>query len=293
MGEEGERKSANEGFPELPRNDLNGPDWKGYQKIVAGLHADENTRVETEHQYPIPGSGEKEIDVVVWDQSNHYEYTVLIECKFHSEPVSQSVVDSVNGYFQPSDADKAVIVSKAGFQSGAIERAQGTGVELLTLRNFNPEIDLKEDAVRYLNLNLDIHRRDIDVLDMDVERLDGDTNGEKQEKEIHFNHQNSHLYTTEKEPLNESLVKRLTEYKHSKNTGTHTDEFDDIALLIEGKFFQLNSITYEITESIGGRKYSMDLFSDADLYYKNALTGDEEYESLSDALTAFREHVKK
>lgn len=273
------------------RNDLDDPNWEIYQKIVAGLHADEDTRVETEYPYPIPGSGTKEIDVVVWDQSEHYEYTILIECKFHSDPISQSVVDSVNGYFQPSDADKAVIVSKAGFQSGAIERAEGTGVELLTLRQFDPNADLPDNAARYLNINSNIYYRDIDVLDMDLERLDEDPSSEEKEVQIRFNRQQSRLFTTDKVPLNDTLLDRLTELKNSQSTGTHTEEFDDIAILIEGKFFKLYSIDYEITESVGGGKYEMDLFEDVDLYYKDELTGDEEYESLSEALTGFREHV--
>lgn len=126
MDERNEEMVNSEGLPDIKRDDLDGPDWKVYQKIVAGLHADEDTRVETEYQYLILGSGEKEVDVVVWDQSDHYEYTVLIECKFHDDPVSQSVIDSINGYLLKSDADKAVVVSKSGFQSGAIDRAEGT-----------------------------------------------------------------------------------------------------------------------------------------------------------------------
>jgi hypothetical protein len=290
MGETSDRADLEE-LLDISGKDLDEPDWKIYQKIVAGLHADEDTNVETEHSYPIPGSGTKEIDVVVWDQSEHYEYTVLIECKFHSDPVSQSVVDSVNGYFQRSDADKAVIVSKAGFQSGAIERAEGTGVELLTLRRFIPDTDLANNAVRYLNFNLNICHRHIDVLDMDLEPLNKETSGEEKEVQIRFNRQNSRLFTTAKEPLNETLLDRLTEFKQTKDTGTHTEEFDEIALLIEGKFFKLNTIEYEITESIAGNEYEMDLFENIDLYYKDELTGDEEYESLSDALAGFREHV--
>lgn len=56
---------------------------------------------------------------------------------------------------------------------------------------------------------------------MDVEPLEDDPSGEEEEKEIRLAHQNSHLYTSDKEPLNESLAERLTEFKQSKNTGTY------------------------------------------------------------------------
>jgi hypothetical protein len=217
--------------------DFDDIDWRTYQKIVAGLHADEETRVETEYEYPIPGSGTKEIDVVVWEESDYYDYTLLIECKFHDNPLSQSVVDSVNGYFQPSDADKAVIVSKSGFQSGAIERAEGTGVELLTLRQLVPGTDLPVDVLRYLDINLEITNRELDVLDMDVEGLDDNPETEREEVEVVFDQVNSQLFTTDRELLGETLIGRMNELKRTKKVGEHTQEFDDIALLINGDFY--------------------------------------------------------
>ncbi|NUC74737.1 restriction endonuclease [Haloterrigena sp. SYSU A558-1] len=272
--------------------ELSDLDWRSYQKLVAGLHADEETRVETEYDYPIPGSGTKEIDVVVWDQSDHYEYTVLIECKFHDSPLSQSVVDSVNGYFQPSDADKAVIVSKSGFQSGAIERAEGTGVELLTLRQLIPDTDLPVDVLRYVHNNLEITNRHLEVLDMDVEGLDDDEDTEREEVPVVFNQTNSQLYTTDREPRGETLLERRNELEQSMEVGEHTEEFDDVALLINGTFFQLHSMEYRVTESTGTMEFTVDLLEDVDLLYRDELTGDEEYRSLSDALEAFQEHVE-
>lgn len=271
--------------------DLDDLNWRTYQKIVAGLHADEETRVETEYEYPIPGSGAKEVDVVVWDESDYYEYTVLIECKFHDNPLPQSVVDSVNGYFQRSDADKAVIVSRSGFQSGAIERAEGTGVELLTLRQLVPGTDLPVDALQYANINLEITNRELNVLDMDVEGLDDDAETEREEVEVVFDQVNSQLFTTDRELLGETLIGRMNELKRIKEAGDHTEEFDDTALLIDGDFYELHSVEYQITESASTTEFTVDMLDDVDLYYRNELTGDEEYRSLSDALDAFQAHV--
>lgn len=272
--------------------DLDSLDWRTYQKIVAGLHGDEETRVETEYEYPIPGSGTKEVDVVVWDESDHYEYTVLIECKFHDNPLSQSVVDSVNGYFQRSDADKAVIVSRSGFQSGAIERAEGTGVELLTLRQLVPGTDLPVDTLRYANINLEITNRELDVLDMEVERLDDDSETEHEEVEVVFDQINSQLFTTDRELLGETLIGRMNEFKRTKGAGEHIEEFDDTALLINGDFYELHSVEYQITESESTTEFTVDMLDDVDLYYKNELTGNEEYRSLSSALDTFQEYVR-
>jgi len=267
-------------------------DWRAYQKLVAGLHADENTQVATEHEYPIHGGGTKEVDVVVWDNSGQYEYTVLIECRFKDRALPQSAVDGVNGYFQNSDADKAVIVSKNGFQSGAVERARGTGVELLTLRKLIPGTDIPVDMLRYANLNLNITDRDLDVTDMDLDGLEDDEDTEREEVEHSFTPVNSQLYTTEREPLDETLLDRLTELKNSKDVGEHTEEFEDIALLIQGSFFQLHSVDYEISESTAQTEFTIDLLDDVDLLYRNEITGEEDYKSLSEALEAFRMHVE-
>ena len=267
-------------------------DWRAYQKLVAGLHADENTEVETEYEYPIYGGGTKEVDVVVWDSSNQYEYTVLIECKFTSKPVPKSVVDSVNGYFQNSDADKAVIISKSGFQSGAIERARGTGVELLTLREFIPRTDLPVDALRYMNFNLDVINRDVEILSIETESLE-DPDDKQKIGDHAFTPLNSQFYTISREPLRETLHDRILNLKESKSVGEHREEFDKIAILIQGEFFQLKSMDYLISESTTKTEFTVDLFEEVDSLYRNELTDDEEYESLSDALSAFREHTKE
>ena len=276
-----------------PAEHLDDLDWRTYQKIVAGLHADEETRVETEYEYPIPGSGTKEIDVVVWDESDYYDYTVLIECKFHDSSLPQSVVDSVNGYFQRSDADKAVIVSRSGFQSGAIKRAEGTGVELLTLQQLVPGTDLPVDALRYANVNLEVTNRGLDVLDMDIERLDAHPEDEREEVEVVFNEVNSQLFTTGREFLGETLISRMNELKRTKEIGEHTEEFDDIVLLIDQDFYELNCVEYQITESASTTEFTVDMLDDVDIYYKNELTGDKEYRSLSDALDSFWVHVEE
>lgn len=276
----------------LDDTDWSDLDWRTYQKLVAGLHADEDTRVETEYDYPIHGGGTKEIDVVVWDTSGQYEYTNLIECKFQDKAVDQSVVDSVNGYFQNSDANNAVIVAKNGFQSGAVERAKGTGVKLLTIRQLIPGTDIPVEAMREANVTISINSRDLDIDDMEIEPLEDDEDGERKEVDHVFNPRNSQLYTTEREPLGETLIDRLNQIQLSEDVGEHTEQFDDKALLIRGNFYQLLSVDYTITENTSNREFSVDLFEDVDLLYRDEISGDEEFKSLSDALDSFKEHVQ-
>lgn len=176
-------------------------EWRTYQKIAAGIHAvNDGLRVELEYDYPIHGGGSKEVDVVVWDNSARYEHITLIECKSGGDPVPQKVVDSVNGYLMNSDADKGVIISKTGFQSGAKERAEGTGVELWKLKELVPDDDLRDNELRYVNMVMRPTYKDVNVTNMDIEFIDDtDDDVEPQEIDMTFTRKNAHLYNLDGE----------------------------------------------------------------------------------------------
>jgi hypothetical protein len=264
-------------------------DWKSYQKIVAGLHAlGEDVEVEHEYDYPVHSGGTKEMDVVVWDRRGRYTVTTLIECKFHSEPIEQEVVDSLVGVLDNSDADKGVVVSKNGFQSGAKERAEGSGIELWTLRQIIPDIDL-EDRIRRVNMDLTVNQPRIEVLDMDIRAVEEEQEG--REIDAIFTPQNSMIYTLNKEPTGETLLDRLNQRLNSVPEGEHTEEFEDSLLLVQGEFYQLASVDYQVTHSSGTIEYTTDLLDDADLTLKDELGDTREFVSLTEALRTFIEEV--
>ncbi|SEO63781.1 Restriction endonuclease [Halorientalis persicus] len=264
-------------------------DWKSYQKIVAGLHAlGEDVDVEHEYDYPVHSGGTKEMDVVVWDRRGRYTVTTLIECKFHDEPIEQEVVDSLVGVLDNSDANKGVVVSKNGFQSGAKERAKGSGIELWTLRQIIPDIDL-EDRIRRVNIDVTVNQPKFEVLDMDVRAVEEEQKG--REINATFTPQNSMIYTLDREPTGETLLDRLNQRFNSVEEGEHTEEFEDSLLLIQGEFYQLVSVDYRVTYSSGTTEYTTDLLDDADLTLKDELGDTHEFVSLSEALRTFVEEV--
>lgn len=268
-------------------------DWRSYQDIVAGLHAmDEDVSVEEEYEYPVNSGGTKEIDVVVWDNTGHYETTILIECKFHKSRISQQVVDSVSGYLNRTDADKAVIISKEGFQEGAVQRARGSNIELWTLRQLRPETDLQDGEVRYIDLDLNVGKPDIKVKNAKVKPLDKDDEHIEEEIQYEFNPYNSRLYNLQGEPTEETLVKRINNLLHSKDEGEYTEEFKNKAVLIRGDFYQIEFIEYEITYSSLSIQNQMDLLEPVDTIFKNELSKEKEFISLSNALNSFTEEVK-
>jgi len=274
---------------ETERAEWSNIDWKSYQKLVAGLHAlDEDVEVEHEYDYPLNSGGSKEIDVAVWDHSGRYPVTTLIECKFHENPIEQEVVDSLIGVLDHSDANRGVIIAKNGFQEGAIERAEGSGIELWTLRQIQPEIDL-EDRIQRISTNINLTQRQLDVLDMDLRALDEENAGDMQ---VQFTPRNSMIYTSDREPTGETLIDRLNNRLNSVEEGVHSEAFEDSMVLIDGDFYELHSIEYRVDMPNFQTDFTYDLLDHVDLLFRNELNGSQEYISLEETLDSFMENVR-
>lgn len=121
------------------------PEWDEYQEETAeffrsiGLEASTNVRlhgIRTSH----------DIDVVI--RSNHFGFDLLwiIECKHWKEPVSKLHVLALREIVTDLGADRGILVSESGFQSGALEAANLTNVQLASLA------DLKLSASNALGM---------------------------------------------------------------------------------------------------------------------------------------------
>lgn len=108
------------------------PEWDEYQEETAdffrsiGLEADTNVTlkgVRTSH----------DIDVVVRSNLFGFDLLWIIECKHWKEAVSKLHVLALREIVTDLGADRGILVSESGFQSGAIEAADLTNVQLATL----------------------------------------------------------------------------------------------------------------------------------------------------------------
>jgi restriction system protein len=108
------------------------PEWDEYQEETAkffrsiGLEADTNVTlqgVRTPH----------DIDVVVRSDLFGFNLLWVVECKYWKEAVSKVHVLALREIVTDLGADRGILVSESGFQSGAIEAANLTNVHLSTL----------------------------------------------------------------------------------------------------------------------------------------------------------------
>lgn len=83
----------------------------------------------SEHQEVVQGlDGEYEIDVTVRFSAFGMDFLVLIECKHHKNRIKRDVLQVLQSRVASVGAQKGIVFSTAGFQSGAIEYAKAHGL---------------------------------------------------------------------------------------------------------------------------------------------------------------------
>jgi hypothetical protein len=133
------------------------PDWKDYQeeaaKFFRSLGLDASTDV------TIQGVRTKhDVDVLV--KSHHYGFDVtwIVECKRWKEPVSKLHVLAFREIVTDTGADRGILLAEAGFQSGAVEAANLTNVQVTSLAGLNVTAREQISAVRLRELHERVER---------------------------------------------------------------------------------------------------------------------------------------
>ena len=101
-------------------------DW-----LQATGHMLDNFKVTHRKNLRGPG-GDYEFDAVVeCTVLGGAQLTILVECKRHSRPIEREKIISVYGKFRDVEANKAMVFSTSGFQSGAIRYATSKNIALV------------------------------------------------------------------------------------------------------------------------------------------------------------------
>lgn len=109
------------------------------ERIVAGVHAATSKDADVRWNEIING---RQFDVVVRFTLGTLRYLVLIEVKNKTRRASASDLEAFVTKARDNTANKAVFVTAAGFQSGAVEVAKRHGVELFTVSFDQSEVQL-------------------------------------------------------------------------------------------------------------------------------------------------------
>lgn len=115
-------------------------DWRGLQQEVAKILKECGFFADVEKITPT-SRGSVEIDVYTEETVEGRRYTILCECKYWKTRVPQEVIHAFRTVVTDSGAHLGYIVSKAGFQSGALTAAELTNIRLLTWQEFQEEFE--------------------------------------------------------------------------------------------------------------------------------------------------------
>jgi hypothetical protein len=119
------------------------------ERVVAGIHAVSSGDAEVTWNESING---RQFDVVVRFQLGTLAYLVLVEVKNRSRRASAQDVEAFVTKARDQQASKAIFVTVAGFQEGAVAVARRHGVDLFTVA-FDKDLPTLSATGTYISLH--------------------------------------------------------------------------------------------------------------------------------------------
>jgi hypothetical protein len=129
--------------------------WKKYQEDTAEIFR--SIGWESEIEKDVEGArGTHEIDVFVTFQQHGIGCQWVVECKYWNSSVPKEKVLALQSIVDDIGADKGVLVSKKGFQSGAIKQAQKSNIFLTSLDELRELVEEKILSYKAENLEREL-----------------------------------------------------------------------------------------------------------------------------------------
>lgn len=133
-------------------------DWKQYQNETAEFFRSLGCDVEIEAK--VAGMrAEHKIDVWVRFKKFGLETRWAIECKYWNSAVPKEKVLALRSIVEDIGADRGILISAAGFQTGAVRASMKTNITLTDLD------ELKETAQEYLLTSV-LHRLEVRAVEL-------------------------------------------------------------------------------------------------------------------------------
>jgi len=110
-------------------------DWVELENAVASILRECGMTVRQQERLKLL-RGQFDADVVADDTVEGISNNIICECKFWSTNIPAEKVRSFRVAVEETGANRGYVISRTGFQSGAIEAAQATNVKLVTYEQF-------------------------------------------------------------------------------------------------------------------------------------------------------------
>jgi Restriction endonuclease len=109
--------------------------WEELEALVADILAEAGLTTQRQLTLRLP-RGAVTVDVMVEETIDNIVFRTICECKNWRTNIPQDVVHGFRTVIQESGAHRGYIISRIGFQSGAIEAAKSTNIDLVTFPQF-------------------------------------------------------------------------------------------------------------------------------------------------------------
>lgn len=133
-------------------------DWKQYQNEIAEFFRSLGCEAEVEAKI-VGVRTEHKIDVWVCFKKFGLETRWVIECKYWNSAVPKEKVLALRSIVEDVGADRGILISAAGFQSGAVRASEKTNITLTDLDGLKETA--KEDLVSSV-----LHRLEIKAVEL-------------------------------------------------------------------------------------------------------------------------------
>lgn len=126
-------------------------DWKDYQDQAADFFR--SLGLDPETNVTIQGARTKhDVDVLVKSHHVGFDVTWIVECKHWKSKVSKLHVLALREIVNDTGADRGILLSESGFQSGAIEASSLTNVQVTSLAHVENSASYAINSMRLRDL---------------------------------------------------------------------------------------------------------------------------------------------
>lgn len=138
------------------------------QEIYQKLLNEENLTVSVEHNVKIQGKSTKhQIDVYWKYQVAGIEHKVAIECKNYTKRISIGQVRDFYSVINDIGGTIGIMVTKTGFQKGALTFAEANGISLVVLRELIDED--WEGRIKYISTTIEAISIEVSSFNIDLD----------------------------------------------------------------------------------------------------------------------------
>jgi Restriction endonuclease len=109
--------------------------WDELEDLVAAILTECGMKAQRQVSLQLP-RGSVDVDVLAEESVDGITHRIICECKNWRVNIPKEVVHAFRTVMQETGANRGYIVSRVGFQSGAIEAAKATNIELATFEEF-------------------------------------------------------------------------------------------------------------------------------------------------------------